>query len=84
VKNTILNALDDDILDHVSGGMDDDGWYWGYGFPPNYLNACPKCGGGVYSMPEPESLGGGVSYTCGPCGWIGRHIAELAPGYTCN
>ena len=33
LKNSILNELDDDALDHVSGGTDDDRWYWGYGFP---------------------------------------------------
>jgi len=84
LKNPMLNELEEDVLDHVTGGTDDDGWYWGYGYPPNYLNACPKCGGGVYSMPVPESLGGGASYTCGPCGWKGRSTAEFAPGYTYN
>lgn len=49
LKNPMLYELDDDALDHVSGGTEDDGRYWEYGYPPPYLNACPKCGGGVYS-----------------------------------
>jgi len=84
MKKPMPTELDEDALSNVSGGMDDDGWYWGYGFPPDYLNACPKCGGGVYSTPAPEALGGGVVYTCGPCGWTGRSADELAPGYTNN
>ena len=84
LKNPILNELDEKALDQVSGGTDDDGWYDGFGYPPDYLNACPNCGGGVYSMPAPESLGGGAVYTCGPCGWKGRSASELAPGYICN
>ena len=84
LKNPMLNELDDDALDHVSGGTEDDGRYWGFGSPPHYLNACPKCGGGVYSWPLPESMGGGAVYTCGSCGWEGRSTAEFAPGYTYN
>ena len=84
LKNPMLNELDDDALDHVSGGTDDDGWYNGFGYPPDYLNACPKCADGVYSMPAPESMGGGAVYTCGSCGWEGRSTAEFAPGYTYN
>lgn len=76
MKNPILNELDEDVLDHVTGGMDDDGWYWGFGSPPDYLNACPKCGGCVYDL-----LG---EYQCGPCGWVGRSVDEFAPGYTYN
>lgn len=83
LKNPMLNELDDDALDHVSGGTEDDGWYWGYGYPPPYLNACPKCGGGVYSCPLPESMGGGIIFECGPCDWKGS-CSELAPGYIYN
>lgn len=80
MKNPILNELDEDALDHVTGGTEDDGWYWGFGFPPDYLNACPNCGGGVYSLRPPV----GEEYVCGPCGWKGRSSAEFAPGYTYN
>ena len=83
MKKPLLNELEDDALLHVSGGMDDDGWYWGFGSPPDYLNACPNCGGGVYSIPaSPEQ--GGTLYLCGPCGWESRSGDELAPGYTYN
>ena len=75
--------LTDEQLDQASGGMDDDGWYWGYGFPPDYLNACPNCGGGVYSLHASEEQGG-TTYRCGPCGWVGRSTDEFAPGYTYN
>ena len=84
LKNPMLNELDDDALDHVSGGTEDDGRYWEFGSPPHYLNACPKCGGGVYSWPLPESMGGGIAFACGPCGWEGRSVSELAPGYIYN
>lgn len=80
MKNPILNELDDDALDHVSGGTEDDGWYWGFGSPPDYFNACPKCGGGVYSTPGLD----GYAYMCGPCGWEGYSESELAAGYTYN
>ena len=72
--------LNDDNLDLVTGGTDDDdGFYWGYGKPPKYLNACPKCGGGVYYIPALDS-----EYRCGPCGWLGYSTRELADGYTEN
>ena len=76
LKNPMLNELEDDALMHVSGGTEDDGWYWGFGFPPHYLNACPNCGGSVYDL-----CGG---YQCGPCGWTGHSQSEFAPGYTYN
>lgn len=44
------NPLDDEQLDLVNGGTDDDGWYNGYGFPPEFPNGCPKCGKGVYRI----------------------------------
>ena len=84
LKNPMLNELDDDALDHVSGGTEDDDRYWEFGFPPPYLNACPKCGGGVYSWPEPESMGGGIVFACGPCDWQGSSYSELAPGFIYN
>ena len=42
--------LNDDALDNVVGGNDDDGWYNGWGHPADYPNACPKCGKGVYKL----------------------------------
>lgn len=83
LKNPILNELDEKALDQVSGGTDDDGWYWGYGFPPHYLDACPRCGGGVYSIPASAEQGG-TTYHCGPCGWVGHSESEFAPGFTRN
>lgn len=74
--------LHDDNLIHVTGGTDDDDWYWGYGAPPDYLNACPVCGGGVYYIPAFEEQGGSRCH-CGPCGWVGRY-SELAPGFIEN
>lgn len=71
--------LNDEELNKVAGGTDDDdGWYWGWGHPPQYLNACPVCGGGVYAVPSPL---GGNEYFCGPCGWSGTEMAE---GYIRN
>ena len=75
--------INDDQLEQASGGTEDDGWYWGYGFPPDYLNACPRCGGGVYSIPASAEQGGNT-YHCGPCGWVGRSVEEFALGYTNN
>lgn len=69
--------LEDEKLDHVTGGTGDDDWYWGFGSPPTYPNACPRCGGGVYSVPKPHSMGGGNLYLCGPCGWEGHDEKEL-------
>lgn len=83
LKNPILNELDEDALDHVTGGTEDDGWYWGFGFPPDYLYACPKCRGGVYSIPATPEQGGNF-YQCGPCGWIGRTTDEFDSGYLYN
>lgn len=83
LKNPMPNELDEDVLNNVSSGMEEDGWYWGFGFPPNYLNACPNCGGGVYSIPRSAEQGGPV-YMCGPCGWMGHTEAEFAAGYTNN
>lgn len=80
LKNPMLNELEEDALDHVTGGTEDDGWYWGFGFPPHYLNACPNCGGGVYSLRPPV----GEEYVCGPCGWTGHSTSEFATGYTYN
>jgi len=76
--------LTDDQLEQATGGAEDDGRYWEFGSPPHYLNACPKCGGGVYSWPLPESMGGGIVFACGPCDWEGRSYSELAPGYIYN
>jgi len=76
--------LTDDQLEQATGGAEDDGRYWEFGSPPHYLNACPKCGGGVYSWPLPESMGGGIVFACGPCDWEGRSASELAPGYIYN
>ena len=36
--------LSDEKLEKVTGGTEDD-WYWGFGSPPDYPNACPRCGG---------------------------------------
>ena len=83
MKNPLLNELDDDALNHVSGGTEDDGWYWGFGSPPDYLNACPKCGGSVFFIPASPEQGGNI-YQCGPCLWIGYSEAELAPGFLYN
>ena len=75
--------LTDDQLEQATGGTEDDGRYWEFGYPPHYLNACPKCGGGVYSWPLPESMGGGIVFECGPCDWKGS-CGELAPGHIYN
>jgi len=83
MKKAALHELDDDALDQVAGGTEDDGWYWGFGFPPDYLNACPKCRGGVYSILASIEQGGNF-YQCGPCGWIGHNTDEFAPGFQYN
>ena len=70
--------LNEDNLDNVTGGTNEIPPYWGYGFPPHYLNACPQCGGGVYQLAPRE-------FHCGPgCGWIGFSEQELASGYIKN
>ena len=50
--------LSDDMLEKVSGGAntDDDGWYYGFGFPPDRPKGCSKCGGDMYMMDERVSL----------------------------
>ena len=70
--------LIDEELDLVSGGTDNGARYWGFGVPPKYLNACPRCGGPCYSV---DQTAHGYSYWCGPCQWQGN---VLAPGYTLN
>ena len=63
--------LEEEKLDQVTGGSGDDDWYWGFGSPPTYPNACPRCGGGVYCIPGTPAQGGNL-YMCGPCGWESR------------
>lgn len=66
--------MSDDNMNRVSGGTDD--WYNGWGYPPDYPNGCPKCGGGVYTL-----MGASLDYHCDTCDYTYLTSGELPLGH---
>ena len=58
MKNEILNGLDDDILDHISGGTNESGASDLDGLLKPVIGICSNCGARVM-------LGGGPCSQCG-------------------
>lgn len=77
--------LNDEALDNVTGGMSDDGWYEGFGYPPEYH--CPKCGKDVWRIARGRKvwIDGDCYYTdefqCGFCDYLYSTDGRYPIGY---